>query len=157
MSKKNVPLVLATEEIIKSLRCCATNTNEGGGCRNCPMEPDRRKVECDETVCLMAADRLQELLAENGRLRDATENICQREQTQMASLAGKMNTALDRGLIGANEELFRQMLGSQELLTELGRESTIRTKPVGEKGWRVLEIRVGDVTVFGGDNGAEGG
>ena len=74
--KKEATLVLTGDEIMKALRCCATNPNSGGGCRNCPLDKRAGRFECSELVCLMAADRIGELQEELRKLRDATEGIC---------------------------------------------------------------------------------
>ncbi len=50
---------LSDRDLVKALRCCATTPGEGGGCGGCPMKPHRRKVECYERICLMAADRIE--------------------------------------------------------------------------------------------------
>lgn len=164
MYENKETLVLTTEQIVKGLRCCATGTNAGGGCRNCPLEPVRRKIECAELINLMAADRIGELQEENRRLRDATEVICRKQGQELARLAGEANTALDRGLVGVNEDHFAAMLECQNVLSELGRETVIRAEPAGgEKGWRILGVRVEGVTVFGSmeqagdDGGGQGG
>lgn len=105
---------IGTAELRKALRCCATNSNDGGGCLNCPLHKNRSKIECAETINLMAADRIGELLEENRKLRDATEGICQREQDEMVRLAGEMNTALEQGLTGVNQEHLSRMLERQQ-------------------------------------------
>lgn len=156
MSENKVPLVLTAEEVAKALRCCATDARNGGGCCNCPMDKKAGRLECSELICLIAADRIGELLEENRKLRDATEEICQREQAELARLAGEMNTALDRGLYGTNRECFARMQEHQQLLTQLGRESMIQAEPVGEKGWRCVAVKVEGTCVYGERDGAGG-
>ena len=160
--EKRVPLVLTAEELQKALRCCVTNSNDGGGCRNCPMKGWSSKVDCDEQICLMAADRIRELSEEAAKLRNATEGVCWREQERMVWLAGEANAALDRGLIGVNKEHFAAMLGCQERLSEMDRDSAIRTEPVGEKGWRILGVALEGRCIYGameqaGDDGGGSG
>lgn len=158
MNENKMPLELTTEQIIKSLRCCATSTSAGGGCLNCPLEQVRRKIECAELINLMGADRIQELLEENRKLQDATEGICLQKQEEMVRRAREMNTALERGLAGVNQEHLSRMLECQQLLTELGRASVIRLQPERSGEDRCLGIRVEGVTVFGEvDGDAEDG
>lgn len=149
MSENKVPLVLTAEEIVKALRCCATDSKAGGGCRNCPLDKKVGRLECSELINLMAADRIGELLEENRKLRDATESICKLEQAELVRLAGEMNTALDRGLHGANRELFARMHEHQTVLMDLGRGSVIQADPVSEKGWRCVRVEVEGTCVFG--------
>lgn len=156
MSENKVPLVLTAEEIIKALRCCTTSGTAGGGCRNCPLDKKAGRLECSELICLMAADRIGELLEELRKFRDATDGICQREQSEMVRLAAEMNTALNRGLHGANRELFARMQEHQTLLTELGRASVIQVDPVGESAWRCVHVEVEGTCVFGERDGSGG-
>lgn len=150
MNKTNeVPLVLTTDEVKAALRCCATTSNDGGGCINCSLDKRNNRLECSELICLMGADRIGELQEELRKLRDATEGICQRETSELIRLAGEANTALERGLVGVNEELFSRMLERQTLLTGLGRESAIQAEPTEGKGWHIVRVAVDGRRVFG--------
>lgn len=150
MNKTNeVPLVLTTDEVKAALRCCATTSNDGGGCVNCPLDKLSDQLECSELIYLIGADRIGELQEELRQLRDATEGICQREMGELIRLAGEANTALERGLIGVNEEIFSRMLEHQALLTGLGRESAIQAEPTEGKGWHVVRVAVDGQRVFG--------
>lgn len=140
MNKNEWPVV-PVRELMAALRCCATNTNQGGGCGNCPMEGKVGRLECAELICLMAAEELRKLL-------DATEGICQREVHEMVRLAKECNTALERGLAKVSEETFRKMLEHQERLTQLGRESFLQAEPAKGYGWRVDGIQVEGAVVF---------
>lgn len=144
-----VPLVLTTDEVKAALRCCATAPNDGGGCVNCPLDKLYKRLECSELICLIGADRIGELQEELRKLRDATEGVCQREMGELIRLAGEANTALERGLIGVNEEIFSRMLEHQTLLTGLGRESVIQAKPGEGKGWRITRVVMDGRRIFG--------
>ena len=160
MNEKNeAALVLTEEEIAKALRCCATDSNSGGGCRNCPLDKRAGRLECSELICLMAADRIGELQEELRKLRDATEDICQREITEMVRLAKECNTALERGLHGVSDAVFAKITEHQQALSGLGRGSVVHAEPMGEHGRRVDWIRVEDTVVFetGGGADAENG
>ena len=157
--KKEAALVLTGDEIVKALRCCATDSNSGGGCRNCPLDKRAGRLECSEMICLMAADRIGELQEELRKLRDAAEGICQTEITEMIRLAKECNTALERGLHGASDADFAKITEHQQVLSGLGRGSVVHAEPTGEHGWRVEWIHVEGAAVFeaGGGADAEGG
>ena len=155
MSKNNGPLVLAEAELMAALRCCATEPSAGGGCRNCPMDGKVGRLECSELVCLMAADRIGELQEEINRLKASLETVSQWRQSEMVRMAKEMNTALDRGLIGASKEHMSALLGHQKELAALGVESMIHAEPAGE-GWQCIRLEIGGTCVFGGRDGTDG-
>ncbi len=135
--------VYTTAELATALRTCWGDK----GCKVCPLHGE--KGECAQAVDLLAADRLEELDKKVRELQNATENICQRQEAEMVRLAKEMDVSAERGLIGANLGQFDELLACQKVLTELGRESTIRTVPLEPDGWRVLGIRVEDKVIFG--------
>lgn len=140
--------VLTGREIAAALRCCSTNPGEGGGCVNCPMDKKAGRLECSELICLMAADKLGELL-------DATEEVVKALAERMADLARECNTAQKRGLMKTSGDYVLALNEIQSKLTQLGRASIVQAEPVGEHGWRVTLIRVEGTEVFRSEGGAD--
>lgn len=144
MSEKKEWPRLGPMELVWALRCCTKAPGDLEGCHVCPMRELRGKMEtdCFDEIIIQAAQMIRQMT-------DATENICQRQETEMIRLAKEMDVSLERGLIGTNKGQFEELLQCQKVLTELGWESMIRTVPVEPEGWKVLGIGVQDRTIFG--------
>lgn len=141
-----------TERLRERLACAGESE-----CDSCPLnDPADTGRSCIDELKQQAGSMIARLYdanekaaEENRKLRDATEEICQRQMAEMVRLAGEMNTSAERGLAGANRGQFDELLQCQKVLTELGRGSAIRTEPMEDGVDRVLGIRVGGKVIFG--------
>ena len=139
---------LSLTGLAEALRCCCTNSGDGGGCIRCPMER-QHGGDCSETIMRLAAQKLLELA-------NATEGACQREINEMVRLAGECNTAMEQGRGADSDGLFAQILEHQTRLEELGREAVIRAMPQKWHGWRIDGIEVDGTGVYSGPEESEG-
>ena len=144
---------LTDAQLILSLRACEDEES----CAGCHLRPP--SGNCFGELKRMARERLEELVEENRRLRDAKEEICQRQVAQMIKWAGEANISAERGLTKANQAQIDEILSCQKVLTELGRESVIRLEPMEDGTDRVLGIRVGETVICGSleEDGEAGG
>lgn len=154
---------LTDAQLTKALRCCTKDPGDLDGCRSCTLEKhweDADGVKCYDRLVLQAAARLEELVEENRRMRDATEGYAAELARQMTDMARECNTAQERGLPKASGDDVLALNQIQARLLELGRVSVVRAVPgEGGTGWTVLGISVEDRVVFGemGGDSAENG
>lgn len=140
--------VYSTAELVAAIRICHSGE---GGCDGCPMAPyDAVRCSGMET---MVADRLEELAAQVKQLTEATEKAAKEKIRKLVGMAAEANTALERGLEGANQAQLAEMTVIQDELEAFGRCSSIRAEPAGRQdgSMRIAEVVVGGVTVYGGD------
>ena len=136
MGKRYTP-----QEIAESVRQCAE-----ADCYTCQMADDR--IACLKKQLKAAADTIENLAAENQRMRNATSRIVERDIAELVRLAGEANTAVERGLYGVSDELVSRMQKYMTELQELGRGSVIGMQTLGETGTLVDLVKVGGEVIY---------
>lgn len=129
------------QDVAESVRQCAE-----ADCYTCQMADDR--IACLKKQLKAAADTIENLAAENQRMRNATSRIVERGIAELVRLAGEANTAVERGLYGVSDELVSRMQEHMTELSELGRETMIHMQPLGETGTLVDLVKVGGEVVY---------
>ena len=136
MGKRYTP-----QEIAESVRQCAE-----ADCDTCQMADDR--IACLKKQLKAAADTIENLAAENQRMRNATSRIVERDIAELVRLAGEANTAVERGRYGVSDELVSRMQKYMTELQELGRGSVIGMQTLGETGTLVDLVKVGGEVIY---------